>query len=216
MIRLSEALARLHCDDEIQPSYVREAFRLLQKSIIHVETQDVTFENEVSDDEVLGNDDENEEGGIPMESEPASHPGEYTNEMEETQGVSGEGNDAVETQETAPIPIKKKKKTQITFEEFESISNAIATYLRSLESDDEKTESKYLTWREVVDWYLEQREEEIGDSMEELERMRKVINLVIRRLINVDHVLIYIGDGPSTKVQEQETKIAVHPNYVMS
>jgi hypothetical protein len=46
--------------------------------------------------------------------------------------------------------------------------------------------------------------------------MRKVINLVIRRLINVDYVLIYIGDGPSTKEQEQETKIAVHPNYVMS
>jgi valyl-tRNA synthetase len=114
------------------------------------------------------------------------------------------------------LPKKTKKKTQITFEEFESISNAIATYLRSLESDDEKAESKYLTWREVADWYLEQREEEIGDSMEELDRMRKVINLVIRRLVNVDHVLIYIGDGPSTKEQEQETKIAVHPNYVMS
>jgi hypothetical protein len=41
------------------------------------------------------------------------------------------------------------------------------TYLRSLESDDEEIESKYLTWKEVVDWYLEQREEEIGDSMEE-------------------------------------------------
>ena len=78
------------------------------------------------------------------------------------------------------------------------------------------SDTKYLTWREVVDWYLLQREEEIGDSMEELERMRKVTNLVIRRLINVDHILIYIGDGPTTKEEEQQTRIAVHPNYVMS
>eukprot|EP00043_Microstomoeca_roanoka_P015155 m.151343 g.151343 ORF g.151343 m.151343 type:complete len:812 (-) comp16197_c1_seq2:633-3068(-) len=41
MIRLSEALARLHCDDQVQPEYVREACRLLRKSIIHVETDDV-------------------------------------------------------------------------------------------------------------------------------------------------------------------------------
>jgi len=49
MIRLSEALARLHCDDEIRPSYVRESFRLLRKSIIHVESEDVTFEQEEED-----------------------------------------------------------------------------------------------------------------------------------------------------------------------
>jgi DNA replication licensing factor MCM6 len=80
MIRLSEALARLHCDDVIQPAYVREAFRLLQKSIIHVETEDVTFEHEVSDDEVLADDEDNGESGTSMETQPTSHPGEYANE----------------------------------------------------------------------------------------------------------------------------------------
>ncbi|EED96248.1 mcm6-like protein [Thalassiosira pseudonana CCMP1335] len=49
LIRLSEALARLHCDDVVKPSYVREAFRLLRKSIIHVETEDVTFDDEGDD-----------------------------------------------------------------------------------------------------------------------------------------------------------------------
>lgn len=231
MIRLSEALARLHCDDVIQPAYVREAFRLLQKSIIHVETEDVTFDNEDDDDndeQVLagGNDDDNDGGddGTRMETEPTSHPGEYTNEddaqeSQPTTFVEDPESQGRDTQKVEELPKKKKskkKKTQITFEEFESISNAIATYLRSLESDDEEIESKYLTWKEVVDWYLEQREEEIGDSMEELERMRKMVNLVIRRLINVDHVLMYIGDSPSTKAEEQTTKIAVHPNYSMS
>ena len=227
MIRLSEALARLHCDDEIQPAYVREAFRLLQKSIIHVETEDVTFDNE--EEEAIGgggddanddDDDDDGKGGTRMESELASRPGEYAEETDETQqepAAAADREDFETQQHEPPKPKKsKKKKTQITFEEFESISNAIATFLRSLESDDANIESKYLTWREVTNWYLEQREEEIGDSLEELERARKVTNLVIRRLINVDHVLMYIGDSPSTKAEEQETKIAVHPNYVMS
>jgi len=219
MIRLSEALARLHCDDVIQPAYVREAFRLLQKSIIHVETEDVTFDNE-EEDEPLGGGDEDDGGdgddGTPMETEPASHPGEYTEAEDSQKSAAAPAPEDVDTQEPPKPKKSKKKKTQITFEEFESISNAIATYLRSLESEDEEVESKYLTWHQVVDWYLEQREEEIGDSMEELERMRKMVNLVIRRLINVDHVLMYIGDAPSTKAEEQETKIAVHPNYVMT
>lgn len=43
MIRLSEALARLHLDLEIRPQYVHEAFRLLQQSIIHVDTKDIVF-----------------------------------------------------------------------------------------------------------------------------------------------------------------------------
>ena len=41
LIRLSEAIARLQMDDEVRPSYVREAQRLLKTSIIHVETGDV-------------------------------------------------------------------------------------------------------------------------------------------------------------------------------
>ena len=65
MIRLSEALARLHCDDLVRPNYVREAFRLLRKSIIHVETEDVTFDEE--DDRGGGDDDNEYSGGEEME-----------------------------------------------------------------------------------------------------------------------------------------------------
>ena len=44
LIRLSEALARLHLDDFVQPVYVREAYRLLKQSIIFVESADVELE----------------------------------------------------------------------------------------------------------------------------------------------------------------------------
>jgi len=45
MIRLSEALARLHLDEEVRPSYVKEAARLLRVSIIHVDTHPVILDN---------------------------------------------------------------------------------------------------------------------------------------------------------------------------
>ena len=48
MIRLSEALARLHLDAVVRPKYVKEAARLLRKSIIHVDTEDVQLDGEES------------------------------------------------------------------------------------------------------------------------------------------------------------------------
>ena len=46
MIRLSEAMARLYCKDQVQPKHVKEAFRLLNKSIIRVETPDIDFDED--------------------------------------------------------------------------------------------------------------------------------------------------------------------------
>uniref|UniRef100_A0A3Q1IPG8 DNA replication licensing factor MCM6 n=1 Tax=Anabas testudineus TaxID=64144 RepID=A0A3Q1IPG8_ANATE len=57
MIRLSEAMARMHCCDEVQPKHVKEAFRLLNKSIIRVETPDINLEHE----EELGEEEEEEQ-----------------------------------------------------------------------------------------------------------------------------------------------------------
>ena len=42
---MSEALARLHLDEEVRVEYVKEAHRLLQKSIIFVESEDIELED---------------------------------------------------------------------------------------------------------------------------------------------------------------------------
>lgn len=44
LVRLSEALARAHCDDQIRPSYVREVCRLLRNSNINIVKSDIEFE----------------------------------------------------------------------------------------------------------------------------------------------------------------------------
>ena len=55
MIRLSEAMARLHCQEEVKPKHVKEAFRLLNKSIIRVETPDINFDDEEEQEQHLEN-----------------------------------------------------------------------------------------------------------------------------------------------------------------
>lgn len=243
MIRLSEALARLHCNAEIQPSHVREAFRLLKTSIIQVVTSDVDMDDDDDDDDAFGGnpapaaggrgdgDDEEMEETQEDEDRPETQgafPGEYDGQPEApqrspqgpaaTNGIGGDG--------TNHDQGKKKKKTKISFQEYEAIANAVATHLRSLETegDDaaaagdepEKLQTQYLKWGEVVEWYLEQVESEIGDSLERLDEMRRKLNLVIRRLINHDLILVVVGDPPRNKREEQNALLAVHPNYEAS
>lgn len=232
MIRLSEAMARLNCDTEIQPAYVREAYRLLKTSIIHVETTDVDVEDEDDNDDNGNDDDDNDEspavgGGSKdqdmdesesqdAETEPETqqlvHPGEYS-EKDPPAPDTDDQDDAEQ-----PKRKKQKKKTKISFEEYEAMANAIAAHLRSLERDegDEGTQTSYLKWSQVVEWYLEQVENDIGSSIEQLEETRKKVNLVIRRLLNKEMVLVAVGQHFTSKSEEQQTLLSVHPNYDVS
>uniref|UniRef100_A0A1B0BKY1 MCM AAA-lid domain-containing protein n=1 Tax=Glossina palpalis gambiensis TaxID=67801 RepID=A0A1B0BKY1_9MUSC len=54
MIRLSEAMAKLECMNEVQKRDVKEAFRLLNKSIIRMEQPDIHLEEE--EDEAFAGD----------------------------------------------------------------------------------------------------------------------------------------------------------------
>jgi len=46
MLRLSEAFARLHCQEEVTSKHVKEAYRLLNKSIIRVDQPDVNLDED--------------------------------------------------------------------------------------------------------------------------------------------------------------------------
>merc|ERR1712037_116027 len=46
MLRLSEAFARLHCCEEVTAKHVKEAYRLLNKSIIRVDQPDVDLDED--------------------------------------------------------------------------------------------------------------------------------------------------------------------------
>lgn len=256
MIRLSEAIARLYCTDEIQPSFVREAYRLLKTSIIQVETADVEMEEDDDDDDDAGNgmgaesgtameededslankqdgptseqQDSQEDG---FETQPldqpreipqpppagdALNPGEYAGEALPNEAAAEDHEAATvkpEVPDVKPTKKKKKKKTKITFEEYEGITNAIAGHLRASEGDEVST---YLTWDQALEWYLTEYKPENADSAEEMDDLRKKVNLVIRRLIDVDRILVSVGEQPKSKKDQGKTVLAVHPNYEVS
>ncbi|XP_022662061.1 zygotic DNA replication licensing factor mcm6-B-like [Varroa jacobsoni] len=61
MIRLAEGIARMHCLDEVKEKHVKEAFRLLNKSIIRVEQPDIHLIEEEEDEPQMDVDMEDKE-----------------------------------------------------------------------------------------------------------------------------------------------------------
>ncbi len=113
MIRLSEAMARIHCTEEIQPKHVQEAFRLLNKSIIRVETPEINFEA----DEPQLIPEKGDEGGVVN--------GHGDKQMdEEHDGEDGE---------TVKPPPPPSKKIRVTYEQYRKISNVLILHLKKLE-----------------------------------------------------------------------------------
>ncbi len=250
MVRLSEALARLHLDDYIRPRYVKEAYRLLQKSIIHVESEDVVLDEEIGDGVLHelpadGNEvettllDTTPEGGTGNHGDLVENDEnmDMVNEGSYKEPLSGSG-DHKRRQKTK----KRKRKQQITFEQYVAMTNAIASHLRQIE---ERRGTAGELWNSVVDWYCEQHEVGIHhrkiifttiysfmaayvahclplalssgiyvqselSSEDDLADMKQIVNMLLKRLINSDGVLVYVGDESKPR---GERRIAVHPNH---
>uniref|UniRef100_A0A673AWI3 DNA replication licensing factor MCM6 n=1 Tax=Sphaeramia orbicularis TaxID=375764 RepID=A0A673AWI3_9TELE len=117
MIRLSEAMARMHCCDEVQPKHVKEAFRLLNKSIIRVETPDINLEQ---DDELEEEEQQEEEGT------------RWTHEC---------------TDEDRCSPGSQPKPSlRLSFAEYKRIANLVVLHLRKAEEEEELKKSAVVNW----------------------------------------------------------------------
>lgn len=226
MVRLSEAIAKMECSNEVQAKHVKEAFRLLNKSIIRVEQPDIHLDDE--DDELLADVDMEaavDEARVRM---PASFVSlckflYYTlqnvqNGEENTEnGTNGAAVNG--SAENAPNALTKKKLT-LTFEEYKNLSNMLVLHMRNeenrLQADDADTDGMHRS--DIIAWYLEQ----IGDQLEsedELIQRKSMIEKVIYRLIHSDHVIIELtSTGLSSRPNEEEANdplLVVHPNYII-
>ncbi|XP_071942360.1 zygotic DNA replication licensing factor mcm6-B-like [Antedon mediterranea] len=196
MIRLSEGMARMHCQDEVQPKHVKEAFRLLNKSIIRVEQPVINFEDE---EEMAEPDLENGEENVAMETS-EERPEEPT--------------------ETAPAA---KTSLSMSYEEYKTTSNLLILYMRQQE-DKEDDEFEGVRKSALVDWYLRELEDEIESEAELIERKTKV-EKIVDRLVHHDHVIIELdktglkkrkGDEEGEElVDEKDPLLVVHPNFTI-
>jgi DNA replication licensing factor MCM6 len=131
MIRLSEAIARANCQNDVRhftfipfiqltfiqitPQIVREAYSLLRQSIIHVEQDDINFDEE-EDDHIPngisnghGHSRENEDESMDAADAAALDAVESSYAQQTPNGVNGESSMA-----PAAIPSAGKKKMRIT------------------------------------------------------------------------------------------------------
>ena len=118
----------------MKPAYIREAHRLLRKSIIHVETNDIVLEDDEANDAELhdalrnSDDDGGSGGGHGDDAAPASvaaHPrasdaGEAADVTAEA-AVAGHGGSARPADEgtSTERPAKKRRKLQLSYEEYQ-------------------------------------------------------------------------------------------------
>ncbi|TFJ83597.1 hypothetical protein NSK_004702 [Nannochloropsis salina CCMP1776] len=191
LIRLSEALARLHLDMVVQPRYVDEAYRLLKKSVIHVQTEEVTLEGAEEEGEEEGGEGEEErkeEERKEGERRKRRSRGEEDGggEEEEERGEGGEGGQ--EERKKKHKRRKEKRKVQITMEEYRLMTVALATYVRQHEK-----RPGGVTWEEVVEWQVEVQGEEGREEGGE-EVLREKVSMVIARMVDVDMTLVPAGE----------------------
>uniref|UniRef100_A0A803TZ54 DNA replication licensing factor MCM6 n=1 Tax=Anolis carolinensis TaxID=28377 RepID=A0A803TZ54_ANOCA len=118
MIRLSEAMARMHCCDEVHPKHVKEAFRLLNKSIIRVETPDINLDQD-EEEEQQPMEEHEAQDGVAGNGEPVAVNGLVN-------GVTDHADDG--NKESAPKPPLKKNLSLINW------------YLKEIESEIDSEE----------------------------------------------------------------------------
>lgn len=189
MVRLSEAIARANCVEEITPAFVHEAYNLLRQSIIHVDMDDVDVSEDVLE-------------------LPAGMNGQQTGR---SQGTNGLSNGRSATPETNGHSGSHREKTKITWDKYMNIMHLL---VRRITMDSSGDEGAGVTKEDLVNWYLEHEEDNLA-SVEAYNAEKLLVEKVIKRL-EKDSILMPVrGEGldPRRPGRDSETtSFVIHPN----
>ncbi|KAL2137227.1 hypothetical protein VTI74DRAFT_6438 [Chaetomium olivicolor] len=206
MIRLSEAIAKANCVEDITPEFVNEAYNLLRQSIISVEHDDVEVDDE-----------EEEEGAGAVED------GETLRRAADAAagGADGDGDQAMAEDgpgERGPsaAPSAAAQKQTISYDKYIGIVNMLVS---KVAEDETSGSGEGIEGDALVQWYLEQKEEELlseEDYNNEMALARKVLKKMVK-----DNILMAIrgqgmadGDdaGEGSSAQAAQIVYVLHPN----
>ncbi|BGP13323.1 hypothetical protein JCM10213_001490 [Rhodosporidiobolus nylandii] len=195
MVRLSEAIARANCTEEITVEFVNEAYNLLSQSIVHVEKDDVDIDD--SDDE-----DDDNAGDAP-------------------EGAASPAREASATPAPAPDAdaAPKKAKVSISYDKYMQMMQRIVYMV----AEHEQAEGAGLPRSEVIQGYLDGIESELG-TIEQLEAETQLVEKVLGKLIKEKYLLELRGsssaanadaalqaDGDAQIEEDDEPVLTVHP-----
>ncbi|KAI8318282.1 MCM-domain-containing protein [Martensiomyces pterosporus] len=189
LIRLSEALARVHCSEQITPKFVREAVRLLRRSIVHVEMDDI----DVFDEDAAMEEDAVAEAVVQAED---------VIESSDIRELGTQTQEQQEQQEQQP-QTQQRKKVTIKRDEFDRVRSMFALKLHEIEEKDvakskptqegdgdaEMIQDEGIRQQDLVDWYLSQREEAM-ESEDDFHHEQRLAKTVLKYMINVEGCVI--------------------------
>ncbi|CCE62971.1 hypothetical protein TPHA_0D03350 [Tetrapisispora phaffii CBS 4417] len=218
MIRLSEAIARANCIDEITPAFVAEAFDLLKQSIIRVDVDDIEIDDDDIEEAGKTENNNNQDGGDSNNdnnSREASADDKQDGDNDDDDKTNGDdpnnrGSRSAIDNGGSGSTTTTRKKISITYDKYISTMNLIVRKIAEIEKADtnENVEgnqnfgsniNEQLTGNSIVDWYLSQRQDEFSDEQEYWEE-RKLTFKIMKRLVK-DRILMEIH-GTSTNLND--------------
>lgn len=189
LVRLSEAIAKATCVDQITPEFVDEAYRLLKQSIISVEKDDVEFEDEEDAqlaDVVDGAEEDEEDGDSPMAG-----------------GDAPEGSAPPGSVRASATPAPSRARTQIKYDDYIKIHNMLLHRV----NDDQTAAEDGVEEEDLLVWYLEQKEAEL-QSQEDMETQKNLARKVLKKMVKVcftrlSHLLVCTRAEPNLHLTDE-------------
>lgn len=171
MIRLSEAIAKANCVEEITPDMVNEAFNLLRQSIISVEHDDVDVDE---DDEPV----EDGQTLLRAASEAAGVPDDQDGDAE--MGEEHADEEMADAAEGSAQPQQQRHRQTISYEKYISMVNMIVQRI----ADDEAGSGEGIEGEALIQWYLEQKEDELRGE-EDYNQEHALAKMVLKKMVKV-------------------------------
>ncbi|QDZ25224.1 minichromosome maintenance protein [Chloropicon primus] len=206
MIRLSEALARVHCEFSISPIHVHEAERLLKTSIISVEAHDVDLDRAPMPESLQ---DFIEHGHRVIRER-----------MEEGEGQEGgeqpaEDQDAGASLKNVPVP------TSVSYTKYREVTDLIVNYLDSEEKKASSTEGQFtgVKQADLMRWYMDEVSKSGKfSSLDQMAQEYLLLQRVMEYLIHNDQTLIVMEQGEADaegRTDLTQRALVLNPNYVI-
>jgi DNA replication licensing factor MCM6 len=241
MIRLSEALARMDLSEKVLVKHVQEAYRLLNKSIIHVDTQNVELDLPTLSTTTMEKqqEEEEEEEEEVEEEEPERQPEEEEQQQQKQQIEIDIEEETMKKKSTTKFSTSSSDVT-LSFERFAMIQKALGRYIREKEEErastsvtkqqeqdkEEDEEEIGVLQGELVTWYLSSQD---ITSEAQLIKEKQMICSVIDKLIT-DKFLLVVDEEEEEEEEDQDQDqdqdqeedkdrkkqqryLTVHPNY---
>lgn len=212
LIRLSEAIARANCKDDITPAFVAEAYDLLKQSIIRVEKEDLEIDDDGDDLSGAGGNDGGNGNG-------EDDNGNNTDDDHHNDDVEEQEMRASQDASTASKN-KTNKKNVIPYSVFVNLRNIFLQHIREKElksnqdAEDQGIDTPNIsgyTQKDLLDWYMDVIEDQL-DSVNEYWGELKIAKKVLNKLVK-DNILMRVNPDPTDFDQDQlPNELAITPD----